>query len=323
MTSTARHAAGSAANAPATVSPEITVSPEVAEALDAGTALVALESTILSHGLPPGRNLQVAARLEDTVRRAGAVPATIAVLDGTPLVGLTRPQLERVCAAETELDKLSARDLGPALASGGSGATTVASTSVLAHAAGIEVFATGGLGGVHLPPPGGTTTWDVSADLAILGRTPILVVCSGMKSILDIPATLEVLETGSVPVLGYGVDEFPAFYLRSSGLPVPHRVDSPAQAAGAMSAHRAFCPSGMLLANPVPAESEMDRELHDRLLAEGLAKVDDSAVSGADVTPVLLEHFHTASGGISLDANEELVVANAGLASRVAVELAR
>nr|WP_253862825.1 pseudouridine-5'-phosphate glycosidase [Prauserella halophila] len=299
------------------------LSAEVADALEAGSAVVALESTILSHGLPPGRNLEVAGRLENTVRRAGAVPATIAVLDGTPLVGLTTAQLERVCSPEEDLDKLSARDLGPALASGRSGATTVAGTSVLAHAAGIGVFATGGLGGVHLPPPGETTTWDVSADLAVLGRTPILVVCSGMKSILDIPATLEVLETGSVPVLGYGVDEFPAFYLRSSGQPVPHRVDGPEQVAGAMRAHRTFSPAGMLLANPIPEEAEMDRELHDRLLVEGLAEVTGSAVSGGDVTPALLEHFHTASGGVSLDANEELVVANAELASLVAVELAR
>lgn len=321
MTSTPHHAA--ARRAADTAAGPVTLSTEVAEALDAGAAVVALESTLLSHGLPPGRNLEVAARLEDTVRRADAVPATIAVLDGTPLVGLTGAQLERVCAPDAELDKLSARDLGPALAAGGSGATTVASTSVLAHAAGIDVFATGGLGGVHLPLPGESTTWDVSADLAVLGRTSILVVCSGMKSILDIPATLEVLETGSVPVLGYGVDEFPAFYLRSSGLPVPHRVDGPDRVAGAMTAHRAFSSAGMLLANPIPAEAEMDRDLHDRLLAEGLAKVGDAAVSGADVTPVLLEHFHTASGGASLDANEELVVANAELASRVAVELTR
>ncbi|OLT43203.1 pseudouridine-5-phosphate glycosidase [Saccharomonospora sp. CUA-673] len=305
----------------------MTPSAEVADALATGRAVVALESTILSHGLPPGRNLEVAARLEDTVRAAGAVPATIAVLDGTAHVGLTGPQLERVCAADADLDKLSARDLGPAIARGESGATTVASTSLLAHAAGIGVFATGGLGGVHLPAPGETATWDVSADLGVLGRTPVLVVCSGMKSILDIPATLEVLETGSVPVLGYGVDEFPAFYLRSSGLPVPHRVDDPAQVAAAVAAHRALSAgvltSGVLLANPIPEAAEMDRGLHDRLLAEGLAKVADEAVTGADVTPALLEHFHTASGGVSLDANEELVVANAELAARVAVELVR
>ncbi|KID31243.1 putative enzyme involved in pigment biosynthesis [Prauserella sp. Am3] len=313
MTSTSRPAA----------SVPVTPSDEVADALETGRPVVALESTILSHGLPPGRNLRVGERLEDTVRAAGAVPATIAVLDGRALVGLTRPQLDRVCAADADLDKLSARDLGPALAGGTSGATTVASTSVLAHAAGIGVFATGGIGGVHLPAPGETATWDVSADLGVLGRVPVLVVCSGMKSILDIPATLEVLETGSVPVLGYGVDEFPAFYLRSSGLPVPHRVDDPEQVAAVVAAHRALSPSGVLLANPVPETAEMDRDLHDRLLAEGLEKVARAGTTGADVTPVLLEHFHTASNGVSLDANEELVVANAALAARVAVELAR
>ncbi|MEU6644768.1 pseudouridine-5'-phosphate glycosidase [Saccharomonospora sp. NPDC046836] len=298
------------------------MSAEVADALSDGTAVVALESTLLSHGLPPGRNLDVARRLEQVVRDAGAVPATIAVLDGTALVGLSPAQLERICAPGADLAKLSVRDLGPTIARGRSGATTVASTSVLAHAAGIGVFATGGLGGVHLPVPGSTVTWDVSADLGALERTPVLVVCSGMKSILDIAATLEVLETNSVPVLGYGVDEFPAFYLRSSGLPVPHRVDDPRQVAAAVSAHRHFADSGVLLANPIPAEAEMDAGLHDRLLAEGLDLVKARNVHGSDVTPVLLEHFHTASGGVSLDANEALVLANAALAAQVAVELA-
>ncbi|PXY32987.1 pseudouridine-5-phosphate glycosidase [Prauserella coralliicola] len=300
----------------------LAMSAEVADALAAGTAVVALESTILSHGLPPGRNLEVGRRLERTVRDAGAVPATIAVLDGQALVGLSPAQLERVCAPDAGLDKLSLRDLGPVLALGGSGATTVASTVALAHAAGIAVFGTGGLGGVHLPLPGTPVTWDVSADLGALARTPVLVVCSGMKSILDIPATLEVLETNSVPVLGYRTDEFPGFYLRSSGLPAPRRVDDPAQVAAVVSAHRHFADSGVLLANPIPPESEMDRTLHDRLLAEGLELVASRAVQGADVTPVLLEHFHTASGGVSLDANEELVVANVRLAAEVAVELA-
>ncbi|WP_230425250.1 pseudouridine-5'-phosphate glycosidase [Prauserella cavernicola] len=298
------------------------MSAEVADALADGVAVVALESTILSHGLPPGRNLDVGHRLERTVREGGAVPATIAVLDGQALIGLSRAQLERVCAPDADLDKLSLRDLGATMALGGSGATTVASTASLAHAAGIGVFGTGGLGGVHLPLPGTTTTWDVSADLGALARTPVLVVCSGMKSILDIPATLEVLETNSVPVLGYGTDDFPSFYLRSSGLPVPHRVDDPAQVAAVVSAHRRFADSGVLLANPVPREFEMDRALHDRLLAEGMELVASRDVHGADVTPVLLEHFHTASGGVSLDANEELVVSNVRLAAQVAVELA-
>ncbi|WP_298177756.1 pseudouridine-5'-phosphate glycosidase [Saccharomonospora sp.] len=301
----------------------LSLSPEVADAVTTHAPVVALESTLLSHGLPPGRNLEVAHRLEGVVRDAGAVPATIAVLDGIPRIGLTEVELERVCAADSELDKLSLRDLGPSVALGRSGATTVASTATLAAAAGISVFATGGLGGVHHPTPGTSVTWDVSADLGTLANTAILVVCSGMKSILDIAATLEVLETHSVPVLGYRTDDFPAFYLRSSGHPVPHRVDDPAQAAAVLAAHRRFSTSGMVLANPVPVEHELDREMHDRLLAEGLELVRDRGITGADVTPMLLEHFHTASGGASLDANEALVLSNAGLAARVAAELAR
>lgn len=295
--------------------------PEVADALDAGVPVLALESTLLAHGLPPGRNLEVARRLERTVRDAGAVPATVAVLDGTVRVGLSGAELERVCDPDAGLDKLSLRDLGAAVARGRSGATTVASTAVAARRAGIGVFATGGLGGVHHPLPGATTTWDVSADLGTLARTDILVVCSGMKSILDIPATLEVLETHSVPVLGYRTDDFPAFYLRSSGLPVPCRVDDPATAAAVVTAHRRFADSGVLLANPVPARFELDRVEHDRLLAEGLEALRSRDIRGADVTPALLEHFHTAGSGASLTANEALVVANAELGAHVAAEL--
>lgn len=298
----------------------IALSSEIADALAAGVPVVALESTLLAHGLPRERNLAVAHRLERTVRDAGAVPATVAVLDGRALVGLSPTQLERVCTEE--LDKLSQRDLGAALALGRSGATTVAGTAVLARAAGIEVFATGGLGGVHRSLPGEAGTWDVSADLGTLARTSLLVVCSGTKSILDIPATLEVLETQSVPVLGYQTGEFPAFYLRSSGLPVAHRVADPTQAAAVFTAHRRLADSAVVLANPVPRQSQLDQELHDRLLAEGLELVRSRDVTGADVTPVLLEHFHSASGGASLDTNEELVVANAELAARVAGELA-
>jgi pseudouridine-5'-phosphate glycosidase len=292
---------------------------EVASALRDGHPVVALESTILSHGLPPGRNLDVARRLEGVVRDGGAVPATIAVLDGRVVVGLSPAELERVCAPDAGLDKLSLRDLGPAVGLGRSGATTVASTSALAAAAGIGMFATGGLGGVHV---GAAQTWDVSADLGVLAKVPTVVVCSGVKSVLDIPATLEVLETNSVPVLGYRTDDFPAFYLRSSGHAVGWRVDDPKQAAAVIDAHRAYAGSGVLLANPIPEASEMDRKLHDRLLAEGLALVADRGVHGADVTPVLLEHFHTASGGVSIDANEALVLNNAKLATEVAVALA-
>ncbi len=292
---------------------------EVASALRDGHPVVALESTILSHGLPPGRNLDVARRLEGVVRDGGAVPATIAVLDGRVVVGLSPAELERVCAPDAGLDKLSLRDLGPAVGLGRSGATTVASTSALAAAAGIGMFATGGLGGVHV---GAAQSWDVSADLGVLAKVPTVVVCSGVKSVLDIPATLEVLETNSVPVLGYRTDDFPAFYLRSSGHQVGWRVDDPKQAAAVIDAHRAYADSGVLLANPIPEASEMDKELHDRLLAEGLALVAEQGVHGADVTPVLLEHFHTASGGVSIDANEALVLNNAKLATEVAVALA-
>jgi pseudouridine-5'-phosphate glycosidase len=302
----------------------IAVADEVRAALAEGKAVVALESTLLSHGLPSGRNRKVADRLEVVVREMGAVPATIAVLDGMPRVGLTANQLDRVCDPSAGLVKLSRRDLGPAIALGRDGATTVASTAALAHAAGIGVFGTGGLGGVHLPLPGRTTSWDVSADLDALGGTPVVVVCSGVKSVLDIEATLELLETRSVPVLGYRTDSFPAFYLRESAYSVPWRVDTPAQAADVVVAHRRVPGnSGILLANPVPAEYEMDRETHDQLLADGLRLLSERGVQGRDVTPVLLEHFHTASNGASLDTNEELVVSNVTLAAQVAVELTK
>ncbi len=291
---------------------------EVASALRDGHPVVALESTILSHGLPPGRNLDVAHRLERVVRDGGAVPATIAVLDGRVAIGLSPAELERVCAPDAGLDKLSLRDLGPAVGLGRSGATTVASTSALAAAAGIGVFGTGGLGGVHV---GAAQSWDISADLGALAKVPTVVVCSGVKSVLDIPATLEVLETNSVPVLGYRTDDFPAFYLRSSGHGVGWRVDTAKEAAAVITAHRAFSNSGILLANPIPEESEMDKALHDRLLADGLALLAEQDVHGADVTPVLLEHFHTASGGVSIDANEALVLSNVKLATEVAVAL--
>ncbi|MBW4722203.1 pseudouridine-5'-phosphate glycosidase [Saccharothrix obliqua] len=296
------------------------ISEEVRTALAGNRPVVALESTILSHGLPPGRNREVATRIEDVVRAAGAVPATIAVLGGVPKVGLTASELDYVCDPANSLVKLSRRDLGAAFALRVDGATTVASTAALAHAAGVGVFATGGLGGVHR---GARETWDVSADLDVLATTPVLVVCSGVKSILDIGATLELLETRSVPVLGFGTDSFPAFYRRESAFGVPWRVDTASDAAAVVAAHRSSVPgsAGVLLANPIPAEFEMDLDLHDRLLAEGLERTRD--VHGKDVTPALLEHFHTASGGVSLDANEALVLSNASLAARVAVELCR
>ncbi|MFD0204508.1 MULTISPECIES: pseudouridine-5'-phosphate glycosidase [Saccharothrix] len=296
------------------------VTDEVRSALAENRPVVALESTILSHGLPPGRNREVAERLEGVVRAAGAVPATIAVLGGVPKIGLTPAELDFVCDPTNDLVKLSRRDLGAAYALKRDGATTVAGTAALAHAAGIGVFATGGLGGVHR---GARETWDVSADLDVLATTPVLVVCSGVKSILDMGATLELLETRSVPVIGFGTDRFPAFYRRESDFGVPWRVDSAAEAAAVVAAHRTVPGSaGVLLANPIPVDFEMAADLHERLLTEGLELLRERNVQGKEVTPVLLEHFHTASGGVSLDANEALVVSNASLAAAVAVELA-
>ncbi|MFD1529762.1 pseudouridine-5'-phosphate glycosidase [Pseudonocardia aurantiaca] len=303
---------------PVSQSGRLWLSPEVADAVAAGRPVVALESTLLAHGLPAPQNRAAADELESAVRAHGAVPATVAVLDGMPRVGLSASELDRVCGGD--LAKLSVRDLGPAVGLGRDGATTVAATATLAQAAGVSVFATGGLGGVHR---GAAETWDVSADLAALAGTAVLVVCSGVKSILDVPATLEMLETESVPVLGYRTDAFPGFYRRDSGHPVPWRVDSPAEAAAVWRAHRVLGRgAGAVLAQPVPVADELDAGLHDRLLAEGLAMLAERGVTGKDVTPALLEHFHAGSGGASLRTNLALVHANAELAAQVAVELA-
>jgi pseudouridine-5'-phosphate glycosidase len=289
----------------------------VADTLASGRAVVALESTILAHGLPAPANRTAADDIEAAVRAHGAVPATVAVLDGVPRVGLSAAELDRVCSGD--LVKLSARDLGVAVGLGRDGATTVAATATLAHAAGVALFATGGLGGVHR---GARDTWDVSADLGALAGTGVFVVCSGVKSILDVAATLEVLETESVPVLGYGTDAFPGFYRRDSGHAVPWRIDSPAEAAAVWRAHTALgSAAGAVLAQPVPEADELDAALHDRLLAEGLALLTERGVTGKDVTPALLEHFHAGSEGASLRTNLALVLANAGLAAQVAVAL--
>lgn len=305
---------------PVSSAPGVTAvtSSEVGSALADGRPVVALESTILAHGLPAPGNRAAADELEAAVRAHGAVPATIAVLDGVPRVGLDAPELDRVCGGG--LAKLSLRDLGVAVGLGRDGATTVAATAALAHAVGITVFATGGLGGVHR---GARDSWDISADLTALTGIGVLVVCSGVKSILDVPATLEVLETGSVPVLGYGTDAFPGFYRRDSGRPVPWRVDTPAQAAAVWRAHVTLgSRAGAVLAQPVPATDELDAALHDRLLTEGLALLTERGITGKDVTPALLAHFHAGSGGASLRANLALVKANAELAAQVAVALA-
>ena len=298
----------------------LVINPEVADALAGGGAVVALESTILAHGLPRGDNRRIADEIEAVVRAAGAVPATIAVLGGAVRIGLGPAELDLLCASD-DIAKLSVRDLAPALALGIDGATTVASTSALADRAGIAVFATGGLGGVHR---GASRTFDVSADLGVLARTPVLVVCAGVKSILDVPATLEYLETLSVPVIGYRTDAFPGFYLSDSGEPVTWRVDTPAEAAAVVRARRALQTdrAGVVLANPLPAVRQLDPALHDRTLAAGLALLDSEGISGKDVTPRLLEYFHHATAGASLRVNVELVLANARLAAEVAVALA-
>ncbi|HOZ58864.1 MAG TPA: pseudouridine-5'-phosphate glycosidase [Nakamurella multipartita] len=298
----------------------LVVSDEVSAAVRAGRPVVALESTILAHGLPRGENRRVAAKIEAAVRANGAVPATIAVLDGAIRVGLGAAELDRLCSS-AEIAKLSVRDLGVALALGVPGATTVASTAALAHRAGISVFATGGLGGVHREAG---RTFDVSADLRVLASTPIVVVCAGVKSILDVGGTLEYLETLSVPVLGYRSDRFPGFYLSDSGFTVPWRIEEPEQAAAVLAARRrlALDQAGVVVANPLPPDRQLDPELHDRTLAQGLAILAAESVTGKDVTPRLLAHFHAATAGASLRVNVELVLSNAALAARIAVAVA-
>ena len=291
------------------------LSDEVSDAIASGRGVVALESTIISHGLPTETSARTAREIETAVRRAGAVPATVAVVDGAVRVGLSDDALVRV-AEEVGVVKTSVRDLGPVLARRLTGATTVAATSYLAHLAGIRVFATGGLGGVHR---GARDTWDESADLAALAAAPVTVVCAGVKSILDTAATLERLETLSVPVLGYRTDAMPGFYVRDAGLPVPWRADSAAELAAVMRVRdELHLPQGMVVAQPVAAADEMDRDLHDRTLAEGLAEVERRGVSGKDVTPFLLAWFHEHTGGASLAANVALVLANAELAAAIA-----
>jgi pseudouridine-5'-phosphate glycosidase len=295
----------------------VLIHPEVTAALAAGGPVVALESTIVSHGLPRPDNLRIAREIEDAVRAGGAVPATIAVVDGTARIGLDDEALSRV-AGDPDVTKVSVRDIATVAARGGVGATTVASTAHLAARAGIKVFATGGLGGVHR---GARDTWDESADLTTLSRTPMLIVCAGVKSILDVGATLERLETLNVGVLGYRTDRFPGFYRADSGHPLDWRVDSPGAVADVLRARAALGTDvyGLVLANPIATEHELDVELHDRVLAAGLRAADVAGVHGKDVTPFLLDFFHRETHGASLAANVVLVLGNARLAAEVAV----
>jgi pseudouridylate synthase len=294
------------------------IAPEVADAVAAGRPVVALESTLIAHGLPRGRNLEVAQELEAQVRAGGAVPATVAVVAGEARVGLDEAGLEAV--AGPEVAKCGVRDLAVVAARGGHGATTVAATAWLAARAGIGVFATGGLGGVHR---GARDTWDESADLETLSRVGVAVVCSGVKSILDVGATLERLETLGVTVLGYGTDRFPGFYLHDSGFPVPWRVDTPAEVAAVLAARRELGTEdrGVVVANPLPGDEQLDPELHERVLADGIAAAADAGVGGKDVTPFLLEFFRRETGGSSLEANVRLVLRNARLGAEIAAAL--
>ncbi len=294
----------------------VTFAPDVARALAAGAPVVALESTLIAHGLPRPDNLAAARDLEDVVRRGGATPATVAVLDGVVHVGLDGAGLERV-AGDDAVVKVGVRDLPVVIARGGSGATTVSSTALLAARAGIPVFATGGLGGVHR---GGGH--DESADLPALARTPIIVVCAGVKSILDVGATLERLETLSVTVLGYRTDRFPGFYLTDSGYALDWQVDDVAEVSAIARTRWELQPGAVIVANPLPAEEQLDPALHDRVLGQALAAATAGGISGKAVTPYLLDRLHTVTGGASLRANLRIVARNAELAAAIAVSLA-
>ena len=290
-------------------------SPEVTAALASNSPIVALESTIISHGLPRPSNLNVAREVEAIVREHGATPATIAILDGVVHIGLTDEQLVAI-ANRDDISKASSRDLAVLVASKKSAATTVAATAHLAALAGIKVFATGGLGGVHR---GANESFDESADLTALSTLDITVVCAGVKSILDVGATLERLETLAIGLVGYQTNAFPGFYLTDSGFTIEHRVDSASEIAAVIKARESVGTNNaaLLVANPVV--KEMNRAKHDQILATGLAKAEAAHISGKDVTPFLLEHFHTTSQGESLSVNIEIIKSNSALAADIAV----
>ena len=297
------------------IHPSLSIAPEIQDALEHHLPIVALESTIISHGMPHPQNLEMARDVEALVRENGAVPATIAVMDGKIRVGLSAAQLERL-ATESGVLKVSRRDLGFALAQGRTGATTVAATLLGAHRAGIRIFATGGLGGVHR---GVEHTLDISADLPELAQTPVAVVCAGVKSILDIGRTLEYLETAGVPVLGFQTEDFPAFYTRSSGLKVAHRMESAAEVAALLREHwKLGLNSGVVIANPVPLESAMPEVEISSAIESALKVVSARGITGKDITPFLLGFIVQATDGRSLETNIALVKNNAVVAARVA-----
>ncbi|MBU0935461.1 MAG: pseudouridine-5'-phosphate glycosidase [Spirochaetes bacterium] len=294
------------------------IHPEVAEALQHRLAVVALESTIITHGLPWPENLEMARKTEAIIREHGAVPATIAILNGRPTIGLTDSQLEELAQAR-DVVKVSRRDIGVVIATGRHGATTVAGTMLLADRAGIKVFVTGGIGGVHRQAQ---QTMDISADLQELSRTPVAVVCAGAKSILDLGLTLEYLETQGVPVIGLDTDHFPAFYTRSSGFSVDLRLDI-AQAAAAMRAHWGMGISGgLVMANPIPEAAALDKEYIDGIISAALQDADRQGIKGKETTPFLLGRIKELSGGKSLAANLALVYHNAARGAELAVAYA-
>lgn len=295
----------------------MSVHPDVAAAQAAGGPVVALESTLISHGLPRPRNLAVAGQIEQVVRQHGATPATIGVVGGRIVVGLDEVGLARLATGD-DVRKLSVRDLPLAVAAGCDGATTVASTAAIAARCGIRVFATGGLGGVHR---GAAESYDESADLIGLSRTPVTVVCAGVKSILDVGATLERLETLSVPVVGFGTVRFPGFYLSDSGCTLDWQVGSAEEIAAVMSARDSLGVdrAALVVANPLPVSAQLDPALHDRVLHESLAGLSAEGITGKAVTPYLLDRFHRETGGASLDVNIEIILRNASLAADIAV----
>ena len=297
----------------------LSISPEVQQALQSGRPVVALESTIISHGMPYPQNVETAMRVEQTIRDYGAVPATIAVIGGQLTAGCTPDQIEHLGRKGTEVTKASRRDLPVLVARREDGATTVTTTMIIAAMAGIRVFATGGIGGVHR---GAENTMDISADLEELAQTPVMVICAGPKAILDLGLTLEYLETKGVPVIGYGTDELPAFYTRHSGFMVDYRIDTPQELAQAFQAKMEMgLRGGMLVTNPIPEEYSMPADIINRAIDDALAEANRLGIRGKEITPYLLDKIQQLTGGDSLAANIQLVLNNARLAARTAREL--
>ena len=301
------------------MNPYLDISPEVKAALEQGKPVVALESTIISHGMPYPKNVETALRVEQTIRDRGTTPATIAVIGGRLKAGLSREEIEYLGKSGRAVAKASRRDLPALVARGADGATTVTTTMIIAHMAGISIFATGGIGGVHR---GAETTMDISADLEELSQTPVMVVCAGAKSILDLGLTLEYLETKGVPVIGYGTDELPAFYTRKSGFGVDYRADSPAELAAMFRAQRSLgCRGGMLVTNPIPEQYAMDKAVIDAAIEQALRECAEQGVHGKETTPFLLARVVELTGGESLESNIRLVLNNAALAAETACAL--